>query len=127
MDSQSNTKDYLKKTLIFLGLILVLIAVAALFDFLGKTSEPSGTATLTWNANSEPDLAGYKIYYGTVPRTEDCPPGGYPNKVDVGKVTSYTINQLVKGQKYYFSITSYDTSQNESCFSEEGNKTVLNN
>ena len=29
--------------------------------------------TLTWTANTEPDLDGYKIYYGTAPGTYGAP------------------------------------------------------
>ncbi len=86
-------------------------------------------ATLSWKANTEPDIAGYKIYYGVFPRTDSCPPGGYPNKIDTGKTNtrnspSYTIGNLEEGKTYYFSLTSYDISGNESCFSKEINKTM---
>lgn len=85
---------------------------------------PNGKATLSWNSNKEPDLAGYKIYYGTSPRTGNCPLGGYPQKVDIGNKTSYTVEKLETGKDYYFSITSYDKSGNESCFSSEVKKII---
>lgn len=87
-----------------------------------KLSE--GSATLSWNANSEPDLAGYRIYYGPEPRTGNCPPGGYLKKIDAGSRISYTINNLEIGKTYYFSLVSYDKSGNESCFSQEGKKII---
>lgn len=98
--------------------------MAVFSDFLGKTGKPYGTAVLSWNTNTESDLAGYKIYYGATPRTGNCPPGGYPQKVDVGNKTSYTIDKLEKGKTYYFSITSYDKFGNESCFSSEVKKII---
>ncbi len=85
---------------------------------------PSGKANLSWGPNKEADLAGYKIYYGASPRTGNCPPGGYPQKVDVGNKTTYTVDKLEKGKTYYFSITSYDKSGNESCFSAEVKKII---
>ena len=85
---------------------------------------PEGKATLSWSPNTEMDLAGYKIYYGATPRTGNCPSGGYPQKVDIGNKTSYTIDKLEKGKTYYFSITSYDKSGNESCFSTEVKKII---
>ncbi len=124
VSGQENGKNYLKKAIIFSALILILIAIAVFFDFLGKIGKPSGTATLSWNVNAESDLAGYKIYYGTSPRTDKCPPAGYPQKVDVGNKISYTIDKLEIEKTYYFSITSYDKSGNESCFSEEMSKTI---
>ncbi len=127
ISGQGNSKNYLKKVIVFLVLILILVAAAAFFDFLGEGSKSSGSAVLSWSANSEPDLAGYKIYYGTSPRTDDCPPGGYPEKLDAGKTTTpekptYVLENLKEGKTYYFSITSYDTSGNESCFSPEMSK-----
>lgn len=107
-------KKIILKTIIFL--IVILISGNITF---------AGTANLSWNANNESDLAGYKIYYGTSPRTGSCPPGGYTNiPINVGNVTSYTINNLTDGQTYYFSITAYDTSNNESCFSGEVSKII---
>ena len=71
-----------------------------------------GMVLIKWNPNHEDDLAGYKIYYGTHSRR-------YSNAVDVGLVTSYTISNLETGKNYYFALTAYDTSGNESYFSNE--------
>lgn len=84
----------------------------------------TGTAVLSWNANNESDLAGYKIYYGTSPRTGTCPSGGYTSTVNAGKVTMYTISNLAEGQTYYFSIAAYNTAGKESCFSGEVSKAI---
>lgn len=101
---------------VFISSILLFFAVAQ--------NVLAGSANLNWNANTESDLAGYKIYYGKTPRTSSCPVGGYTTTLDVGKVTSYTINNLTDGSTYYFSITAYDTGGKESCFSEERSKTL---
>ncbi len=66
---------------------------------------------LKWYPNSESDLAGYRIYYGKLS-------GGYNNVVDVGNKTTYTIEDLVEGKFYYIKGTAYDTSGNESEYSE---------
>jgi fibronectin type 3 domain-containing protein len=71
-----------------------------------------GTINLAWNPNKEPDLAGYRVYYGTASRK-------YGPGIDVGNVTSYSLTGLTKGQKYYISITAYDKSGKESPFSGE--------
>ena len=88
----------------------------------------TGSATLTWNANTESDLAGYKVYYGTSPRTgtdpKTCGMCGYASSINVGKVTTYSLSGLTNGQTYYFSITAVDTSNNESTFSSEVNKAI---
>jgi hypothetical protein len=49
---------------------------------------------------------------------------GYATKVDVGNVTTYTVTNLTSGQTYYFSVTAYDTSNNESAFSSEVSKKI---
>ena len=78
----------------------------------------AGSATLHWQANTESDLAGYRIYYGTSSRS-------YGVYIPVDKnTTSYTINNLTEGQTYYFALTAVDTSGNESGFSEEVSKSI---
>lgn len=88
--------------------VLSLVFVVALAG-----SAHAGTAVLNWNANSESDLAGYKIYYDTASKAGNCP-SGYANNVNAGNVTNYTINNLPEGHVYYFQLTAYDTSNNES-------------
>ncbi len=89
------------------------------------TAGTGGTATLSWNANTESDMAGYKAYYGTSPRSDThAATAGYSNTVDMGNVTSYIISNLTPGATYYFSITAYDTSANESDLSNEVSKAM---
>jgi len=62
--------------------------------------------TLAWDANTEPDLAGYKLYYG-------LSSGSYEFSVDVGNQTSYSRSGLLDGQIHYFAATAYNVSLNE--------------
>lgn len=75
--------------------------------------------TLTWNQNTESDLAGYKLYRGTVS-------GQYGNPVTLGKVTQHTLTlpNLTVDQTYYFALTAYDLAGNESGKSIEASKLV---
>ena len=57
----------------------------------------AGSATLTWNANPEPDIAGYTVVYGT--RS-----GVYAFTQQVGNVTTTSITNLEPGQTYYFAV-----------------------
>jgi len=68
--------------------------------------------TLAWNPNTEADLAGYKVYYGTQSMEYDF-------VIDVRNVTRYTVRGLEPGALYYLALTAYDTSLNESDFSGE--------
>lgn len=104
--------------------LLLIIFLTLSLSFFFANYALAGTATVSWNANTESDLAGYKIYYGTSPRTSSCPPGDYASSVNIGNVTSYTFPNLTNGATYYFSITAFDTSNNESCFSSEVNKII---
>jgi hypothetical protein len=75
------------------------------------TAIRAGDVALQWDPNSETDLAGYKVYYGTATRT-------YGSPIVVGKVTSYTLAQLPAGT-YYIAVTAYNTAGLESGFSNE--------
>lgn len=78
----------------------------------------AGSATLTWAANTESDLAGYKIYTGTQS-------GIYGPPLSVGKVTSYQLMALAKGTTYFITITAYDSAGNESLHAAEVSKSVF--
>ncbi|MBI3805610.1 MAG: fibronectin type III domain-containing protein [Nitrospirae bacterium] len=88
---------------------VVLTAMITLFGWTALAN--AGNALLSWNPNTEADLAGYKIYYGPSP-------GSYGAPIDVGNQTSYTITGLGT-QTYYFAVTAYNTAGGESDFSNE--------
>lgn len=106
----------------------VLVLLAVLFFAFYANTALAGSATVTWNANTEPDLSGYKIYYGTGQRTgtdpKICGLCGYSNTVNAGNVRTYTFNNLTDGLTYYFSVSAYDTSNNESVFSPQVSKAI---
>ncbi|MEJ2629158.1 MAG: fibronectin type III domain-containing protein, partial [bacterium] len=72
----------------------------------------TGSVIVSWTANSEPDLAGYKVYYGMESKN-------YSQFVNAGNTTIYSIGTLTAGQTYYFAVTAYDESGNESDWSTE--------
>lgn len=76
--------------------------------------------TLTWTANGEPDLAGYKIYVGTASGTYSFP--GSPFMI--GNVTRYIVSNLPNGQTYFFAMSAYDNAGNESPLSAEVSKSL---
>jgi len=76
---------------------------------------------LSWSANTESDLSGYRVYYGTAPGTYIQ---GAAQGVNAGRVTSFIVNGLTSGRRYYFAVTAYDTSGNESPFSVEQFKDI---
>lgn len=87
--------------------IVIIVAFIVLFSPNLKAAD----ATLAWDPNTESNLAGYRLYYGTSPRT-------YSVVVDVGNVTTYTVTNLTS-ETWYFALTAYNTSNRESGFSNE--------
>ncbi len=98
--------------------VFISLVAITLILFLCMSNVYSAQATLSWNPNSESDLAGYKVYYGNSS-------GSYSFNVDVGNQTSYTISNLVEGKIYFFAATAYDFSGNESGYSNEVSYDVL--
>lgn len=70
--------------------------------------------------NSESDLAGYIVYYGTASRTYSLMSTsiGLPGDGSTG-TPSKIISGLLDGTTYYFGVTAYDATGNESTFSSE--------
>lgn len=94
------------------------------YDGTGSESSPSNEVVhnipspspmdvaLEWDPNLEPEVTGYKLYYGTVS-------GDYSRSVDAGNSTTTTVSDLVAGVTYYFVVTAYDGNGVESPPSDE--------
>ena len=89
----------------------IVLCLAVIFFCLHPSAQ-SAQLTLAWDPSKEPVLAGYKVYFGTTPRT-------YENGIRVGKVTQYTLTGLFEGRTYFVAATAYDASDNESAYSNE--------
>jgi hypothetical protein len=94
----------LSRDLVFFSVLLV----ALLISVWARAEQ----VTLAWDANTESDLAGYKVHYGTAS-------GSYTTSVDVHKVIPSIITGLTAGQTYYFVVTAYNASNNESGYSNQ--------
>jgi len=82
------------------------------------TTSTTGSAALSWTANREPDLAGYKVYIGT--QSQLCNP-----PITLGPVATYTAKNLTSSKTYYFCISAFDNTGNESPCSSEVHKPIL--
>ncbi len=85
------------------------------FFFIGLCANPAFSASsiqLSWDANPEPDLMGYNVYMGTSQ-------GSYYTTKSTGPNPSYVFQNLPQGITYYFTVTAYDQTNNESLPSEE--------
>jgi len=86
-------------------------------------------ATLQWSANTEPDIAGYKIYYktgytGPVYDGIGATEGDSPVIVTIQELydadqPEYTIHGLEDSEVYYFVLTAFDVDDFESAYSNE--------
>ncbi len=97
------------------GRTLPSLVVMFIFALLPGKAAFADNVSLAWDANSEADLEGYRVYYGTSS-------GNYSVVTDVGKVTTFTVTNLGPGT-YYFAVTAYN-SNTESSFSNEVSATI---
>ena len=74
--------------------------IAFLAFILSPSAAHAGHVNVAWDANSETFVTGYRLYYGTSP-------GVYTSSVDVGNTTTYTINGLTNGVRFYFTVRAY--------------------
>jgi hypothetical protein len=89
----------------------ILVLIVAFLALLPETGIAS-SLHVTWNANTDSDLAGYKVYYGTQSNT-------YGTPVPIVDAASYDIPNVQAGSTYYVAVSAYDSSNNESVKSAE--------
>ncbi len=82
-----------------------LVALVALLGFANAAN--AAQVTLAWDPNTQPDVTGYKIYWGTIS-------GSYPNSADAGNATTYTVTGLNSETTYYFVATCHTSTGTES-------------
>lgn len=78
-----------------------------------STVTGDGRVTLSWVRNTEPDLAGYRVYRGTT---------GYNGPfTSLGSTTATTFvdNGVANGVTYYYAVAAFDRAGNESDLSTE--------
>ena len=92
----------------FVRLAFRCLVLGCLLPFLLATAG-AASLTLSWNANPESDIAGYRVHYGTVAVP-------YSITADVGTTTA-TIDGLENGVTYTFAVTAYNTGGRESGYS----------
>jgi len=88
-----------------------MLHVAVALAILASAASVVDAATASWDPNSEPDLAGYMLSYGTQS-------GVHTTTIDVGKVTTYQFNPA-PGKRYYVVVQAYNTAGQLSAKSAE--------
>ncbi|MDE3056600.1 MAG: T9SS type A sorting domain-containing protein [Bacteroidota bacterium] len=92
---------------------------------LSATSPKFGQVRLTWNKNTERDLAGYKIYYSS----SDTGFSGTganegPSPISVSTIDTFFVTGLTNGKTYRFALSAIDLSTNESARSSAVSVTI---
>jgi hypothetical protein len=102
----------IKKPTMVLGGILFLALLLNPVQSQEAILPGSYSTTLAWTGSLSSNVAGYLVNYGTAS-------GQYPNSVNVGKMTTSTVQGLTGGTTYFFVISCYDTNGLASPFSNE--------
>jgi hypothetical protein len=67
----------------------------------------ANSVELSWDANTEPDLAAYRVY-------RSVNGGAFEKIADVGEIPTYSDKAVQSGKTYHYAITAVDKSGNES-------------
>jgi hypothetical protein len=104
--------------------IILAIGVAAILWWVSTShAQAAPQATISWTKNSEPDIAGYRVYqsvasgvYGTGPMYLLQP-----------TTTSVTVSlpQQRCSVRYFWTVTAFDFAGHESVRSVEVNKLII--
>jgi uncharacterized protein len=76
--------------------------------------DSTGVATLTWTANSERDLYGYKVFRAYVKHAELTP---LTDTVYFGTTFTDTVSMRMTNRKIFYAVTALDRRFNQSLFS----------
>src|SRR5688572_25705727 len=74
-----------------------------------------GEVFIHWLANTESDVAGYRIYESPCESGGGCP----YDRVGQTAGLSFTVDDLANGETRYFAVAAYDAAGNESELSED--------
>jgi len=76
-----------------------------------RASVAPGSIEITWQENTEPDLAGYRLYRA-------IGSGPFERIAEISQIPSYSDYAVEAGKTYRYAVTAFDQSANESDRSE---------
>ena len=92
------------------------------FSAADRAGDQGGAINLSWSANADPDLAGYRLSRATIA-------GGPYTPVGAGLLTGTSVvdSGLSNGTTYYYVLRAVDASGNESANSNEASAIPADN
>src|SRR5512133_39609 len=104
-------KKLINASLVFMVMLVCFLA--------GQTDSFAETVALSWDANTESTLAGYKVYYADSPTLPFNGTGAVEgaSPINTQKLTTATLSGLDPNRTHYLAITAYDTAGVESSYS----------
>ena len=93
----------------------VSLLLVMLMAILGLATVPAhaGSVSMAWDAVTDPDLVGYRVFYGPAA-------GNYDQQIDVGLVTDHTVTGLTDCSTWHVAVKALDSAGNVSAgFSNE--------
>jgi len=101
----------------------LVLVVLGIFLAVGAYAAPANKLGLEWDANTETNLAGYKVYYKTGspgPPYDGVGQVEGDSPIDVGNVTEFYFNSIdFRAKDFWFVVTAYSTEGFESGYSNE--------
>jgi hypothetical protein len=92
------------------GLMALLVLASAL-------PAEASHCTLSWNANAEADLAGYRVYHSY--SSNGYTLGGFSFTTRATSLTCEDMGISYDGRLHYWTVTAYDSAGNESLLPAE--------
>jgi PA14 domain/K319L-like, PKD domain len=77
-----------------------------------SAASAEASVRLAWEANTEPDIAGYRLSYGTTS-------GQYATTIDVGNVTTFDFFEPNTSVKYFLAVRAYNAAGLSGPYSNE--------
>src|ERR1700726_1577084 len=97
--------SFLRRSALWLGVASLLVGSLSL-------AQAAQSVALAWNADTDPTVVRYNVHYG--PST-----GVYTQTLNAGNSTTATVQALTAGQTYYFAVTGYNASAQNSLASNQ--------
>lgn len=119
-------KQFYKKVIAVISMLVFVLTTAnvalaqtatPLAEVTGLKIEKTGNQTVTLKWNAVTGATNYKVLYGTLPVGSNAEYNRPP--IDAGNTTTYTVQNLTNGTKYYFSVIATNATSTSQFYGTE--------